>query len=913
MPEWGSTTTLVGREQELAALREFVVDSAADGGCILVVGDAGIGKSVLLESAGAYAATVGVRVLRAAGVEFEAEVSFAGLHQLLAPLAAELSALPDTQRHAVGVSLGLEDGSPSDQLTLVNAVIALLVHAGGEGAVLLLVDDLQWLDYASANVLALVARRLAGARVGFVGVVRTGEGSIFETAGLPEIEVRPLHADAATALLTHAYPELVPRDVSQVLADAQGNPLALIELPTQVGAGAGDAGLPRTPVGRRLQLHFERRIDPLPPHTREQLLLTALDGSSGLFPPVSVTDLEPAEKARLIRVHPVSHEVQFRHPLTRAAVVELSTDAERRWAHGRLAERHADDSRRRAWHLAEAATGPDESIAQLLEDAAFTTKDRGDPVGAIGLLIRAAELSPGTADNVRRAMVATYLGADITGDLTDPQLVAAGTIPGESRSVAAAVAAAAYMVNGGGDVDTIHRLLLGALRSVAAPVDAWDRLLIEIVYVLESNCSFGARVDLVADYHAAVERLGIPLPEILQLLGDTFLEPVAFALPALAHLDEAIALIDDGTDHAHTVRLGIAAMYVDRIPGCRTALVRVVEHGRAGGAIASAIKAFALLGFDGLHNGDWDETLRLAEEGIALTARYNYRLLGGFLQYDQAMIAAARGDRDLVNSLAGDLIGWAAPNRIEFVVQLAAHAKSLAALGNGEYETAYRHALQICSPGTVASYKPAALWVLLDLVESAVRSGRLDEARAHVVDIEAANVAAISPRLALITAGAIALISPDTAFREAYESALAAPDVGRWPFAQARIRLAYGERLRRAKATTEARAVLIEALDAFERLGAVPWATRTRAELRASGLAPNRTDPGAITDLTPQQREIAELAAAGLSNKQIGERLFLSPRTVGAHLYQLFPKLGITSRAALRDALKQQPGRQSMS
>ncbi len=568
-----------------------------------------------------------------------------------------------------------------------------------------------------------------------------------------------------------------------------------------------------------------------------------------------------------------------------------------------MAGRHPAGSERRARHLAEAAAAPDERIAQLLEEAALRTKGRGDPVGAIGLLLRAAELSPGPEDHHRRAMFATYLGADVTGDLTDPRALVAER-GGQGHSVAAAVAAAAYMVNSGGDIDTIHRLLLGALRNAGRPVAAWDAPLGEIVYVLQANCSFGSRAELVDDYRAALDRLGLDPPEILALLGDTFLEPARRAGPSLPLLDEAIAGIGEQADHAHAVRLGIAAMYVDRTAGCRDALWRVVEHGRDGGAVASAIKAFALLGFDSVLTGDWDGVLQLAEEGLAFTTRHHYRLLGGFLRYDRAMVAAARGDRESVRQLTDDLVAWAAPNRIAFVLQLAAHAKAVDALGNGEFETAYRHAAGICAPGTVPAHKPAALWVLLDLVEAAVRAGRTAEARAHAADLRRSGVADLSPRLALVTAGATGMTAPAGSFREAFDTALATPGASRWPFAQARIQLAYAERLRRAKSTAEARRLLTNALDTFERLGAAPWAARTRAELRATGTPTTHPPAG---PLTPQEHEIASLAAAGLTNKQIGERLNLSPRTVSSHLYHLFPKLGITSRAALRDALGQPP------
>ncbi|MFK0281897.1 AAA family ATPase [Streptomyces sp. NPDC090499] len=903
---WGSNRRLVGRARELGTLQVFVDAVATDGGSLLVVGEAGVGKTALLDATAAHAAELDIRVLHASGVEFEAEVSFAGLHQLVAPLAAELAALPPGSRRAIGVAVGLVEGAAPDRLALTNALLALLARAADQTALLVVVDDLQWLDRASATLFGSLARRLGGTGIGLLGVVRTGEGSVFEGVGLPELAIGPLDDDAATVLLTEAFPELPPRAARQVLTEAQGNPLALIELPAHMGPSAAEPPLGRTPVGRRLQLTFARRIDALPVECRDQLLLAALDGTGELFPSISVAELEPAERARLIRIHPVTRGIRFRHPLTRSAVVELSTGEERREAHRRLAEQHPVGSERHAWHLAEAASGPDEQTAQLLEESALKTKGRGDPVGAIELLLRAAELSPGPDEHHRRVMFATYLGADVTGDLTDPQalVTAHGT---HGRTLVAAVAAAAYLVNSGGDIDTVHRLLLGALRNVGRPVAAWDALLGEIIYVLQSNCSFGSRAELAADYWAALDRLGPEVPEILVLLGNTYLEPARRAGPSLPLLDEAIAGIDEQADHADAVRLGIAAMYVDRMAGCRAALWRVVEHGRGGGAIAAAIKAFVLLGFDGVLSGDWDGALQLADEGLALTTRHHYRLLGGFLQYDRAVVAAARGDRETVRRLTDDLVAWAAPNRIGFVLQLAAHARAVDALGNGEFETAYRHAAEICSPETVPAHGPAALWALLDLVEAAVRAGLTAQARAHVADIRRSGVADLSPRLALVAAGAAGMTAPATSFREAFDTALATPGASRWPFAQARIRLAYAERLRRVRSTTEARHQLTNALDTFERLGAVPWAVRARAELRACGVPTVRPAAGPTTALTPQEREIAELAAAGLTNKQIGERLYLSPRTVSSHLYNLFPKLGIGSRAALRDALEHLP------
>ncbi|MFD6698204.1 MULTISPECIES: AAA family ATPase [unclassified Microbacterium] len=893
---------LIGREHELRLLRGFVEAAAAGGAALVVIGEAGIGKTALAEATADDAAARGMRVLRAAGVEFEAEVSFASLHQLLAPLVAEFATLPPPYRRALAIALGMENG-PTDRLVLVNAVSDLLA-AASTGGVLVVVDDLQWLDPASATVLAALARRVKGTAIGLLGVVRAGETSAFDDAGLDELAVPPLDEAAAGTLLAEAFPELASRLTREVIAEAQGNPLALIELPRETGNGSAEPSAGRTPVGRRLRQHFARRIRSLPDASRAQLLQAALDGIGDLFPATAAADLAPAERARLISVNPVTHSVRFRHPLTRSAVVELSTEQERRHAHGALADRHSPGSERHAWHLAAAAAAPDESIAQLLEDVALRTKSRGDPVGAIRLLLRAAELSPATAEHHRRAMFATYLGADVTGDLAPARLSAVAVEGGRSHTVATAVAAAAYMVNSGGDVDTIHRLLLGALRSVPVPVREWDAPLAEIVYVLQANCSFGSRADLIADYRTALDRLGLAPPEGLRLLGDTFLEPATRALPALTALDAAIHTIDQEFDHALAVRMGIAAMYVDRIDGCRTALWRVVNHGRAGGAIASAIKAFVLLGFDGVLSGDWDGTLRLADEGLEYTDRHRYRLLGGFLQYDRAMIAAARGDTLTAHVLANELVGWADQNRIGFVQQLVAHVRTTAALSTGDFGSAYRHALQVCAPETVPAFAPAALWMLFDLVEAAVRAGQPEEAARHVADIRAADVAGISPRLALVTAAAEAMISPHDRAPEAFAAALAIPGVERWPFLLARIRLAYGERMRRAKENGEARRQLSQAAEAFERLGAAPWLARARSELRAMGVAAGPA-PEATADLTPQEQEIARLAAAGLTNRQIGERLYLSPRTVGSHLYHLFPKLGVASRAGLSDALRE--------
>ncbi|MFE7802726.1 AAA family ATPase [Nocardia sp. NPDC057440] len=891
-----ASVQLIGRDRELAQLNTFTTESAVGGGAMLVVGEAGIGKTVVLTAAAESAAAVGIRVLRSAGVEFEASVSFAGLHQLLYPLQDRRHQLAAVHRRALGVGLGLDDGPVPDQLGLVNAVRALLVRAAVDGPVLLVVDDLHWIDRASALVLGMLARRLRDTRVGLVAAIRAGEDSFFESEGLHEIHIGPLDDDAATALLSEHYPDLASRSCQRYLAEAQGNPLALIELPD---ASTAHRAPGVTRVGRRLHTLFARRIESLPARTRQQLLLAALSGAEP-GPTAVPTDLGPAEELRLVCVDVDSRRLRFRHPLIRAAVVDLATHEQRRRAHQELAERFPEFSEQRARHLADAAVGADAHIADLLERAATGTQRRGDPVGAVGLMLRAAELSSRSQDRERRVMVAAYLGADITGDLAEARRLVEGAERSPGGSSAGAVAVASLMLNIGGDIDTVHQLLVNAIKAARDPSDADDVVLVEALYVLQATCFFGSRAGLAADFHTALDRLGHTAPEFLVLLGSTFLEPVRLALPMLGRLDAEIAGISDQSDPAHIVRLGIAALYVDRLSGCRTALEHVVAHGRSGGAITSAIEAFVLLGYDGVLSGEWDRVQQLAGEGLEFAERHGYTLLGGLLQFQQAYLAAARGDSDTVKAVTDELTRWATPNRIGLVLHHAAHAKALAELGRGDFDAAYQQVSGIFAE-TIPVHAPHALWILPDLVEAAVRAGRLAEAARHVDAVAATDVATISPRLALVVAGARAMVAGPEDWRDRFGLALATPGAERWPFHHARIQLAYGERLRRAKVTVGARRHLTAALETFDRLGARPWADRARNELRATGRA---TAPGgSIETLTPQQRQIALLAASGLTNKQIGDRLFLSPRTVGTHLYQVFPKLGVTSRAALRDAL----------
>jgi hypothetical protein len=517
-PPRGVTGGLHGRGSDLALIRAFLDRAGMRGEALQLFGDPGVGKTVLLEAVADEASAAGTRVLFAAGVEFEAEVSYSALNQTLLPLHRQFARLSATNRGALNVALGFGKGSSPDRLVVSNATLALLRQAGADRPLLVIVDDLQWLDRASAGVLGFVARRLDGSRIGFLVASRSGEESFFERAGLPEHVVQPLDDEAATGLVGARFPTLAPRVRQRVLAEAQGNPLALLELPAALSSPQRRAlqALPAVlPLSRRLERLFAARVRELPARTRQLLLLTALDGTGDLrvlqaadARSPGLEDLAAAERAQLVYVDGRTHRLAFRHPLIRSAVVELSTNDERRRAHRALADRLAHQPDRRAWHFAEATVEPDEHVAGLLEQAGHRILARGDAVGAVVALTRASELSPGGADRGRRLAEAAYIGADVTGDLRNAsQLLdnARRADPELSGSLQAAVAASYALLNGDGDVDTAHRVLVGAIESQAD--DANDIAVEEALHALLRVCFFGARAELWEPLHRAIARL----------------------------------------------------------------------------------------------------------------------------------------------------------------------------------------------------------------------------------------------------------------------------------------------------------------------------------------------------------------------------------------------------------------------
>ncbi|WP_197048723.1 AAA family ATPase [Streptosporangium roseum] len=910
---------LFGRRAEFDQLAGFLHAARRSGEARLLWGEPGVGKSALMAAAAELAVLADMRVLRASGSEFEADVSYSCLNQLLLPLHADLNRLPPGLREALSVALGLGVGAPTDALLVCNATLLLVKAVAADAPLALLVDDVQWIDRASAVVLGFVARRLDGTCAGLLVSARTGAASFLDPRGLTEMTARPLDPVASGQLVDAGFPQLPPRVRRRLLDLAQGNPLALTELPSVL---VGAAYQPVThaevvPLSDRLQAMFAARMADLPEPTRGLLLLAAFEGTGDVRilraaagERTGLADLAPAERAQLVRVDDATARIAFRHPLIRSAIVAMSTHEERRGAHLALAGAQEGNQERRAWHLAAAATGPDESVAQLLEDTAHRVMLRGDAFAAIAGLIRAAELSMTGASRGRRLAEAAYIGAEAGGAGENAQSLlmdARRSNPDSAGSLLAANAAAFLMLNGDGDVNTAHRLLVGAIETGQHGYRADDPALIEAMHTLLLLSWYGGAREYWEPFYRALRSLKPAPPDVLALASKTFPDPVRTAAAARGAIDEILRTLPDEEDPTRIMRIGTASVYLDRLADCRESSWRLVQQGRDGGAPRRHLGALMHLCLDDYLGGRWDEAEELALEGRRVCETGGFSFFRWYFLYNRAIVAAGRGRFGEAYALADEITHWALPRGVSAAALFAHHPRALAALGQGEFEAAFRHAAAMSPPGVLASHAPHCTWVMFDLVEAAVRSGRTVEARAHVEAMRAAEVAALSGRMALIQAGAEVLVLDDGDARARLEAVLAEPGTDRWLFEASRVRLAFGERLRRDRSAPEARRHLLRACDGFAAMGAEPWLARTRSELSAAGHRQAHPPSPGPTALTVQEAQIAQLAASGLSNKQIAERLYLSHRTVGAHLYRIFPKLGVTSRAGLRDALSARP------
>jgi DNA-binding CsgD family transcriptional regulator/tetratricopeptide (TPR) repeat protein len=909
---------LLGRERECEVLQRVVAGVRAGQSRVLVLrGEAGVGKTALLEQLAAIGS--GCQIARAAGVESEMELPFAGLHALCAPMLDRLPRLPGPQRDALSTAFGLDAGPAPDRFMVGLAVLSLLADVAEEQPLLCIVDDVQWLDRVSAQTLAFVARRLLAERVGLVFAVR-GEGEDHVLGRLPELVVEGLGPrDARMLLEATVHGRLDERVRDRILSEASGNPLALLELPRRLTptAVAGGYGLPGSmPLSTRIELGFARQLEPLPDQTRQLLLLAAAEPVGdvtllrraaemlGLGP----DDAAPAEAAGLIDLGP---RVRFRHPLARSAAYRSASVPDRRDVHRVLAEATDPelDPDRRAWHRAHAAARADESVAGELEQSADRARNRGGIAAAAAFLQRATELTPDPPDRGRRALAAAQAKFESGAPEAAQELLAvAETCPLDelqSALLAHLRAHIAFVFTRGSDAP-------GLLVDAARRLQPLDPALARTTYLEALGAAmYSGRIDADSGVREAADAArtapASPQPPRSADLVLDALTTRCTAGPAAgaAPLRRALEAYRNEPLDGHGEITGwllltpiVQSMTVFELwddEAFHALATRAVRLARDTGALA--LLPVTLVYRSGVHlfGGELAEAAALIQEADAIaTATGNAGLL-----YARLLLDAWRGVEEEAMEVINVGLEDTSARSEGRVLAMAGYALAVLNNGLGRYEAAIDGARRGSDEGDWG-YAGASL---PELVEAAARSGRRDVAAAALPRLEERTRAAGTDWALGVLARAQALMADGDAADDLYGEAIERLERTRIRIELARARLLYGEWLRREDRRVDAREQLRAAHHTFSRAGAEAFAERTRRELAATGETVVKRTAETRDVLTPQEGQIARLAAEGQTNPEIGAQLFISPRTVEYHLRKVFTKLGISSRRELRGAL----------
>ncbi|WP_250006855.1 AAA family ATPase [Actinoplanes sp. M2I2] len=885
---------LVGREHELRFLGELLDRVDGGGGAAVVSGEAGIGKSALLSAVSRQAASRQMRVLTTTGVPGEAQIAFAGLDRLLRPIAGTVDRLPAPQRAAVLAATGRGDDVVPELFLVALATLSMLGDAAAQAPVLLVVEDAQWLDRASAEVLLFVARRLDFEPVVLVAALRDGFDGPFTGSGLPGLALPRLgRAEAELVVDRGLRPEVRER----VLREAAGNPLALVELPALVEAGGQGAMLPLT---TRLEHAFAARTAGLPEPTRTLLLVAALNDSDALSEIVEAAgivagdrldpdDLAPAIAARLVEAD--AESVRFGHPLMRSAIHQRSPIGRRHRVHAALARVVVDDDRR-AWHRAASAAGPDDAVAAELEAAAVRAQRRGGIAAGTAAMERSAEL---TRDPVlrgerllRAAELAFELGRrDSVVRLLD-EADRVGLPERQSRRTA--------WIRNSFDDGVRGRARAAALAQIAGQAAGEDPdLALKLLHGAALRCWWTESGDEARrSVLAAADRVPVDPDDPRRLVILAYASPVEHGGEVLNRLRQHAV-----TGDARAARmLGNAAQAIgafDLAVGFFTASLHDL---RVQGRLALLARALTLQAWCGGRLADLGMAIPAADEAYRLARDTSQPMVAASARATQALLAGMRGEQDDAYRYAAEAERVALPGDAHAVLSAVQLARGVAALTDGRHEDAFTELRRMHDPADPAHHPATRSYALGDLVEAAVRSGRADEVRGLTADLAAIGRRTPSPALHTGLRYADALLADGDQAQPLFEAALSSD-----PLHRARAQLAFGEWLRRQRRAAESRAHLRAARDTFDALGLIRWGDRARGELRASGETSRRRTAEARDQLTPQELQIAQMAAEGLTNREVGERLYLSHRTISSHLHRIFPKLGITSRAELRAAL----------
>lgn len=886
---------------------------AGRSGVLVIRGEAGIGKSALLDHAAR--AAEGMTLVRSAGIESETHLSFAALHLLLRPALARVHRLPGPQAAAIQGAFGLAEPGRRDRLLIGLAVLTLLAELAGEGSLLCLVDDAQWLDAESAEALLFAARRLESE--GIAVLIAARDEAPTSAAGFPELHLHRLRVEPAAALLDEWAPDLAPAVRDRIIGEAEGSPLALVEWARALTAEQrrGDAAPPSPrpaplPLASRLHESFARQVCKLPRSTQAVLLLAAAEGTGSLEVVADAAGalgwtmeaLLPAERVGLVVVE--GGQLRFRHPLLRAAIYQGAEVDARLTVHRGLAAvlRPDVDAGRRAWHLAAAAPGPDEAAAAELERTAERSRDRGGDAAVADAYERAAELTADREARARRLVAAAEAAAEAGHLRRAGNLAAQAARLSEATALGVRVAGVRAVAEAAlGSLAVAHSILLaGAERAGQAnPAQA--------VSMLTRAALIGWSAGEPVLVRRAVDALGTLPATAKDRAGH--LGPVLGATARLAAGDPAGG-VEAFRDYVANVRRKVPEGFDERLAAGGIALYAgdddaavelwsgLAEACRTEGHVSRLAHVLPNLAVVQALMGRVAGARVSAAEGMRLAADTRSEFWIGFASRPLTWIAALEGDEERCRSLAEQGFRFAAVHDLALIETWTTWALALLDLGLGRPGAALERMEASMRPERRAQM--AVVLSAPDQVEAAVRSGQLDRAGEPLARFEAWAAGADRPWAAAVAARCRALVSPDGAVEERYVEALRLHRQGGRPLERARTQLLYGEWLRRRRRRADARPHLRAAREAFELAAAAPWARRAAAELRAAGEGVQASrGPAALARLTPQEVQITRLAAEGRTNRDIAARLFLSPRTVGYHLSNAFPKLGVASRSEL--------------
>ena len=910
-PRFGKPTPLAGRGAEGARLDRLLADARAGQSAVLVLrGEPGIGKTALLGYAAERAA--GFRVVRAAGVESEMELPFAGLHQLCGPMLGGLGRLPPPQRDALGTAFGLSAGAQPDRFLVSVAVLSLLSDAAEERPLLCLIDDAQWLDRSSAQVLAFVARRLHAESVVLLFAERE-PGELDGLAGLPDLPLRGLPGDCARELLASAISgPLDDRVRDRIFAEARGNPLALIELPHELSPAklAGGFGLlSALPLPGRIEASFLRRVQQLPAVTQRLVLVAAAEptGEPALLWRAAGMLGIPAEavgSAEADGLLDLGVQVAFRHPLLRSAIYRAAEAEERRSAHRALAVATdaETDPDRRAWHRAHATLAPDEDVADELERSAGRAQARGGLTAAAAFLERAAALTPDAGHRARRALYAArakQLAGAPHEALTLLATATAGPLGDFDRAMLQRLhGQIALDLRRGGDAVPL-------LLDAASQLEPLDPALARETY-LEALRAASVAGRLGGGARAAAEAAcrapspdGVPraVDLLLEGLAMRFTAGYAASAPVLKRALSAVR--DQGGRPGQDVRWPWSARRVapdlfddDAWHALGT---RNVQIARDAGALAVFPLALNYLAVMRIFDGNLEAAAALLGEADAIAdATGTAPILFGRLQ-----LAGFRGDEAQASVLIEASEAAAIVRGEGVLLTFGEHTRAVLHNGLGHYQAA----LDAAQSASAQDELMLSVWSLPELVEAAARCGRTELA-ADALGRLCERTQAAGTEVALgIEACSRALLSAGEPAERLYREAIQRLGGTRMRPALARAHLLYGEWLRRENRRGDARDQLRTAYEGLTAMGMEAFAERARRELLATGETVHKRTVQARYELTAQEVQIARLAGDGLSNPEIAAQLFLSTRTVEWHLRKVFSKLGISSRRELGRAL----------